>query len=128
MTQLYSIVFNLLLGLLLWALWLAESLPVSFIIGLYLILTGIERFAEDGYRGETQTKIIKGLLESQWVAVVGLLLGIGITMIPSAVIPFAHAPVDLGLVLTAIAGGLFAAFAMGMDFPRSTLRFSQLSG
>ena len=73
-------------------------------------------------------KVIKGLLESQWVAVAGLLLGIGITLIPSAVAPFAHAPVDPGLVITAIGGGLFAAFAMGMDFPRSTLRFSRLSG
>jgi prolipoprotein diacylglyceryltransferase len=126
--QLYSILFNLMLGLLLWALWLAESFPVSFIIGLYLILTAIERFAEDGYRGETQTKIIKGLLESQWVAVAGLLLGIGITMIPSGVVPFAHARIDFGLVISAVGGGLFSAFAMGMDFPRSTLRFSRLSG
>jgi hypothetical protein len=109
-------------------LWLSESLPVSFIIGLYLILTGIERFAEDGYRGETQTKVIKGLLESQWVALVGLLLGIGLTMIPSSVTAFTHAPIDFGLIITAIIGGLFSAFVMGMDFPKSTARFSRLSG
>jgi hypothetical protein len=128
MTQLYSIIFNLLLGLLLWALWVSESLPVSFIIGLYLILTGIERFAEDGYRGETQTRVIKGLLESQWVALAGLLLGIGITIVPSGVAAVTHAPLDLGLIMTAIIGGLFAAFALGMDFPKSTARFSRLSG
>jgi hypothetical protein len=128
MTQLYSILFNLLLGPLLWALWWSESLPVSFIIGLYLILTGIERFAEDGYRGETQTRVIKGLLESQWVAVAGLLLGMGITMIPSGVAAFTPAPLDWDLILTAIMGGLFSAFALGMDFPKSTARFSRLSG
>jgi hypothetical protein len=128
MTQLYSIIFNLLLGPLLWALSRSESLPVSFIIGLYLILTGIERFAEDGYRGETQTRVIKGLLESQWVAVAGLLLGIGLTMIPSGVAAFTPAPFDLGLIITALIGGLLSAFALGMDFPKSTARFSRLSG
>jgi protein-S-isoprenylcysteine O-methyltransferase Ste14 len=127
-TQLYSIIFNLWLGPLLWALWLSESLPVSFIIGLYLILTGIERFAEDGYRGETQTKVLRGLLESQWVAIAGLLLGIGITMIPSSVAAFTHASIDFDLIFTAIIGGLFSAFALGMDFPKSTARFSRLSG
>jgi prolipoprotein diacylglyceryltransferase len=127
-TQLYSIIFNLLFGPLLWALWLSESLPVSFIIGLYLILTGIERFAEDGYRGETQTKVLRGLLESQWVAIAGLLLGIGITMIPSSVAAFTHASIDFDLIFTAIIGGLFSAFALGMDFPKSTARFSRLSG
>ena len=60
--------------------------------------------------------------------VAGLLLGIGITIIPAGVMPVAPAPLDAGLVTTAVGGGLFTVFAMGMDFPRSTLRFSRLSG
>jgi prolipoprotein diacylglyceryltransferase len=128
MTQLYSILFNLMLGPLLWAIWLSRAVPVSLILGLYLILTGIERFAEDGYRGETQTKVVGGLLESQWAALVGLLLGISITLIPSQVAALAPGPIGPSLFIAAVLGGLLGAFAMGMDFPKSRRRFSRLSG
>jgi protein-S-isoprenylcysteine O-methyltransferase Ste14 len=127
-TQLYSIAFNLLLAPLVWALWSVQSIPSSIIVGMYLVLTGLERFAEDAYRGETQTKTIRELKESQWVAIVGLLVGLGITMLPSGLPTGAVGQVDLPLILTAIIGGLISAFAMGMDFPKSSVRFSRLSG
>ena len=56
----------------------------SFIIGLYFILTGIERFTEDAYRGEIQTRFRKGLRENQWIALGSLLIGIALTMIPTS--------------------------------------------
>ncbi len=127
-TQLYSMLFNFLLGCLLWAMWLAKSFPAWLIVGMYLILTGVERFAEDGYRGETQTRTILGLKEPQWLAIGGLLVGALIAVLPSS-LPFSPpGQFDLALVLTALAGGLLDAFAMSIDFPKSTLRFSRLSG
>jgi protein-S-isoprenylcysteine O-methyltransferase Ste14 len=127
-TQLYSILFNLLLAPLLWAMWISQAIPASMIVGMYLILTGIERFAEDAYRGEKQTKTVCGLKESQWVATVGLVLGFIAAIIPSDLPtgPLGHADIALGI--TMIIGGLLAAFAMGMDFPKSSKRFSRLSG
>ena len=127
-TQLYSILFNLLLAPLLWAMWSTKAIPASIIIGIYLFLTAIERFAEDAYRGETQTKTIHGLKESQWVALVGLLAGVIITMIPSGVPASAAGQIDMAFGWTIIIGGFVSAFAMGMDFPQSTRRFSRLSG
>jgi protein-S-isoprenylcysteine O-methyltransferase Ste14 len=127
-TQLYSILFNLLLAPLLWAMWSTKTIPASIIIGMYLVLTAIERFAEDAYRGETQTKTIHGLKESQWVAIVGLLAGLIITMIPSGVPASATGEINLAFGWTIIIGGFISALAMGMDFPQSTRRFSRLSG
>jgi len=127
-TQLYSILFNLLLGVLLWTLWFSHSVNSSIIIGLYLILTGIERFTEDAYRGEKQTRIIKGLKEPQWQAIVALVIGIIITMIPSSVPSEPIGKFGLPFIAAVLAGGVMAAFAMSMDFPKSTLRFSRLSG
>ena len=127
-TQLYSILFNLLLGPFLWALWVSQVVSSPFVVGMYLILTGIERFAEDGYRGETQTPVYLGLKESQWNAIVGLLVGIVITMIPSEPPSLVTSGLSLSLVIVSLVGGLFGAFAMGMDFPKSTARFSRLSG
>ncbi|HEX9131643.1 MAG TPA: prolipoprotein diacylglyceryl transferase family protein, partial [Ktedonobacteraceae bacterium] len=83
-TQFYSILFNIPLGLLLWGLWLSQSVSSSCIIGLYFILTGVERFTEDVYRGEIQTRFRKGLRENQWIALGAVLIGIGITMLPTA--------------------------------------------
>lgn len=73
-TQLYSIGFNLLLGLLLLGMWLSHSFNDSIIVGFYLILTGIERFTEDAYRGEKQTRMLWGLRENQWIAISALIM------------------------------------------------------
>jgi protein-S-isoprenylcysteine O-methyltransferase Ste14 len=127
-TQLYSILSNLLLGLLLWSMWIPRSISSWTILGFYCILTGIERFAEDAYRGEIQTRMARGLRENQWVAALALLLGILFTLLPPSWPAGTAGQVDLFLLANALGGGLFAAFAMGMDFPKSNRRFSRLSG
>lgn len=126
-TQLYSILFDIPLGFLLWAAWLSQSVGSSFIIGLYLILTGIERFAEDAYRGEKQTRFRFGLRENQWIALGAALIGMGITLLPSVSVQ-PSTTFTLAYLAAAVTGGLLAAFAMSMDFPKSTMRYSRLSG
>jgi protein-S-isoprenylcysteine O-methyltransferase Ste14 len=126
-TQLFSILFNLLLGLMLISVWASHKFSGSFIVGLYLVLTGIERFTEDAYRGEKQTRNAKGLRENQWIAIASVVVGIIITMLPS---PSIDTSGEFGLAFwgTSLLGGLIAAFAMSMDFPGSNVRFSRLSG
>jgi len=127
-TQLFSMLFNLPLGFLLWSIWLSQSLSSSCIIGLYFILTGVERFTEDAYRGEIQTRFRKGLRENQWIALGAVLVGICITMLPTSLPVNPTGTFNLAFFAAAVAGGLLTAFAMSMDFPKSTLRFSRLSG
>ena len=127
-TQLYSILFNVWLTSLLFSLWRANFSP-SLVIGLYFILTGIERFTEDAYRGEKQTRMAGGgLQENQLIALAILGIGIMITMLPlsQAIAPPVR-PNEAWFVTT-ILGGLIAAFAMSMDFPKSKIKFSRLSG
>ncbi len=126
-TQLFSILFNVLLGILFIAIWSSQKFDVSIIIGLYLILTGIERFTEDAYRGEKQTRSVKGLLENQWIAMGAVVTGIIVTILPSTSIKVSgeFSPVLWG---TAVLGGLITAFAMSMDFPKSNIKYSRLSG
>jgi hypothetical protein len=119
-TQLYSILFNMPLGFLLWGLYISHSVSSSFIIGLYFILTGIERFTEDAYRGEIQTRFRGGLRENQWIAIGALLIGIAVTMIPSPLPGSPAGTLDLAFFATVVVGGLLTAFAMSMDFPKST--------
>lgn len=127
-TQMYSIVFNLALGPLLLAFYLSGRVSSTFIIGMYFVLTGIERFAEDAYRGETQTRWAGPLRENQWIAVAALVAGMVTMVIPSEIPAIADQTIAPPLVLEMIIGGLLTAFAMSMDFPRSTVRFSRLSG
>ena len=127
-TQLYSILFNIPLGFLLWGLWLSHGVSSSFLIGLYFILTGIERFTEDAYRGELQTRFRGGLRENQWIALGALLIGIAVTMIPTSLPGNPAGAFDLAFFATVIVGGFLTAFAMSMDFPKSTWRYSRLSG
>ena len=126
-TQVFSILFNLLLGILLLAVWSSQQFSASFIIGLYLVLTGIERFTEDAYRGEKQTRIAKGLRENQWIAIAVVGIGIIVTVLPSPPIKVSG-EFNPALCGTAISGGLITAFAMSMDFPKSKLKYSRLSG
>ncbi len=127
-TQLYSILFNIPLGFLLWGLWLSQGVSSSFIIGLYFILTGIERFTEDAYRGEIQTRFRGRLRENQWIALGALLIGIVVTMIPTSLPGNPLGTSNLAFFVTVAIGGFLTAFAMSMDFPKSTLRYSRLSG
>jgi protein-S-isoprenylcysteine O-methyltransferase Ste14 len=127
-TQLFSILFNLVLGALLVSAWLTRALPATAIAGLYFVLTGIERFAEDAYRGETQTRVMRGLKEPQWIDIGSCVGGLLLSLVPSA-LPSPAAP-GLGTadVLAALAAGVITALAMSVDFPRGRWRFSRLSG
>ncbi len=123
-TPLYAILWLFFLGFLLLALW-NKRLPYSFIFGLYLILTGIGRFVEEAYRGEVQTLIWNGLHLYQWTALVSVIIGILMTIIPVAVVDITP---EFGwdIIIAALLGGLFTFFAMGVDFPHSNARFSRL--
>jgi len=108
----------------LFSLWY-NNFSSPFIFGLYLILTGIGRFVEEAYRGEVQTPIIKGLRLYQWTAIISVLIGIIMTVIHIDVVVVSS---DVGweTIMSAMIGGLFTAFAMGVDFPYSNKRFSRL--
>jgi protein-S-isoprenylcysteine O-methyltransferase Ste14 len=123
-TQLYAITWLFLVGFVLLSLW-DNRYPPSFIFGMYLILTGTGRFVEEAYRGEVQTKIIRGLRLYQWTAIISLLIGIGMTMIPTKLI-FTKPNFSWEVLISAIIGGIFSCFAMGVDFPYSNKRFSRL--
>lgn len=127
-TQLYSITFNCFLGALLVALFRSHAVPATFIIGMYLVLTGIERFAEDAYRGEKQTRWTGPLRENQWIALVAAISGVAVTFVNSNAPAPVDVVVDWRLGLSMAVGGLLAAFFMSMDFPKATFRYSRLSG
>lgn len=123
-TPLYSMLWLFLVGFILLSLWDHDFSP-SFIFGIYLILTSIGRFVEEAYRGEVQTPIVKGLRLYQWLAVFTLLAGIVMTGIRTDAVDTASSA-GWETVAAAVIGGLFTAFAMGVDFPHSNARFSRL--
>ena len=123
---LYSILANLVIGLLLLRLWTLGA-SEGVIVGCYLMLAGIGRFVEEAYRGEPQTPVRWGLRLYQWLSVLLLLIGAAVTATARAPVPEAgpllHAP-------TVLFAGFFALaclFAMGVDFPRSNRRFARLA-
>lgn len=123
-TQLYAILWLFLIGFILLNLWNHKFSP-PFIFGIYLILAGIGRFVEEAYRGEVQTPIIKGLRLYQWTAIISTIIGIIMTIIQVDV-NIIKSDFGLETFFAAIIGGLFATFAMGVDFPNSNARFSRL--
>lgn len=126
-TQLYSIASNVITGFVLLKL-VAESAPWNMIAGMAFILNGLARFVEEAYRGEVQTRIIFKLRLYQWLALLSVLCGVFITMLPAGGYLVAVRPVLSAVLPGALAGGLLTAFAMGMDFPEGKFRFSRLSG
>ena len=123
-TPLYSILWLFFVGFILLHLW-NHAYPISFIFGLYLILTGLGRFVEEAYRGEVQTPILGKLRLYQWTALLSVIIGIVFTLIPVPV--FALTPgFGWETFWAALIGGLFTTFAMGVDFPNSNARFSRL--
>lgn len=123
-TQLYSILWLTIVGVIMLRLW-NLGLSSSFIFGLYLILTGIGRFVEEAYRGESQTPVVSRLRLYQWTAMASVIAGILMTVIdisPVEIIP----GFSLQVFAAAIICGLFIFFAMGVDFPYSNRRFSRL--
>jgi hypothetical protein len=125
-TPVYSILGNLAIGLLLTRLWLAGSSAI-FLAGLYMVLSGFLRFVEEAYRGEPQTRSYFQLALYQWLAIFSVGLGMALMILPSGE-TLRHDFPSLTVDLAAVCWGLVSAFAMSMDFPKSTVRFSRLTG
>jgi protein-S-isoprenylcysteine O-methyltransferase Ste14 len=126
-TQLYSILGNLVIGLLLARLW-SLGMPLSMIGGLYLVLSGLARFVEEAYRGEPQTPVYARLAIYQWMALGGLVVGAALTCVASPPAAFPSSLPDAPTL--AAAAGAFVVFflAMAVDLPDSRVRFTRLSG
>ena len=123
-TQLYSILCNTLLGLVLFRLW-SSGCPQSLICGVYAIGSGISRFIEEAYRGEPQTSTVWGLRLYQWIAVGCVILGALLTTLRSPGAP-TLVP-SCGGVLWALAFGAISGVAMGVDFPESGRPLARLT-
>ncbi len=124
-TPLYSVLWNGLVGLLLVRIWTLHG-ALSLIIGLYFVLSGIGRFAEEGWRGEPQTRVVAGLRLYQWAAIVSVFLG-GVFSAIGDSTPTPSPEFRWSAIVAAAAFGLFVSFAMGLDFPESNRRFSRLT-
>ena len=124
-TALYSIVINLVFGVLLVRLWIAGA-PLAFIAGAYFILAGLARFVEEHYRGEPQTRVVAGLRLYQWLSIASVVAGAALTAVPSPPAPPVSA-LSIETALAAVALGVIAYFAYGVDFPESNRRFARLA-
>lgn len=125
-TPLYSILANIVIGLLLLRLRALGAADV-LILGLYLILSGIARFVEESYRAEPQTKVIAGLHNYQWMAIGQVVAGILCTLLPAVPrVPGFATPTPL-LLAGALIMAVLTGFAMGVDFPGSNRRYSRLA-
>jgi hypothetical protein len=131
-TPFYSIAGNVVIGLGLARLRVLGA-PDVLILGVYLILSGLARFVEEGYRGEPQTPRVLGLPIYQWLAVLSLAAGIAVTafgappesVAGSAVVGFS-AP-SSGHAAAALLMFVLTGAAMGVDLPASNRRFSRLA-
>jgi prolipoprotein diacylglyceryltransferase len=124
-TPLYSILANMVIGMLLIAMWRVGA-PAPQLTGTYLIGQGLARFVEEHYRGEPHTPVHAGLRLYQWFALGSFVSGMTVAAIPTAVV--APSPtLSMTTVLIGAAVGIVYAFAMGMDFPASNRRFSRLA-
>jgi protein-S-isoprenylcysteine O-methyltransferase Ste14 len=124
-TPLYSMLGNAFIGVVLGRLWSAGS-PLPVIAGLYLVLAGLARFVEESYRGEPQTPIVCGLRLYQWFALLSIAAGAAVLTLRTG----AQAPPpdpSWSALVSGVAAGLITWFAMGVDFPASTRRFSRLA-
>ena len=123
-TALYSILWNLVTGVLLARLWQVRAEP-ALITGLYLMLNGLGRFVEEAYRGEPQTPILGKLRLYQMMAVVSIVSGAFVSTVrtgwtaPAPEFSIVILPVALGF-------GVVTWFAQGVDFPESDKRFARL--
>ncbi len=125
-TPLYSIAGNLVIGAVIWRLRLVGA-PDEMIIGLYLILGGLARFVEEGYRAEPQTPIVAGLHSYQWLAILSVLAGMWCTALTPGLSPASFTPFSDRIAIAALVMAVVSGAAMGVDFPRSNRRFSRLA-
>ncbi|MFT6832444.1 MAG: membrane-associated phospholipid phosphatase/protein-S-isoprenylcysteine O-methyltransferase Ste14 [Planctomycetota bacterium] len=124
-TQTYSILWNVVCGLVLYRLW-SLAVPASALVGAYLMLAGVGRFVEESYRGEPQTPRVLGLPIYQWNATISFAAGIGFTVWPGAALLRGSGLSALGAG-HAIGLGLLVGCLMGVDFPESRRRFGRLT-
>ncbi len=124
-TQLYSLVWNVLSGLILGRLYILGAAP-QLLGGLYLILNGAGRFVEESYRGEPQTPVYGRLRLYQWLAIASVLAGAVLTAFPNLQLAPRPAFQPIHLVLGA-AVGIVSGFLMGVDFPHANRRFARLA-
>jgi prolipoprotein diacylglyceryltransferase/protein-S-isoprenylcysteine O-methyltransferase Ste14 len=123
-TQLYAILSSLVACAVLVRLW-TLAVPLSFIAGTYLVIMGLTRFVEEHYRGEPQTARVGGLRLYQWLAIACVAVGAATTTVGGAPAPRpAAVSVDLWGWLFVLGAITYAAY--GIDFPRSSRRFSRL--
>jgi prolipoprotein diacylglyceryltransferase len=125
-TPLYSIADNLIIGAVVLRLRVLGTAD-TMVIGVYLILTGIARFVEEGYRGEPQTPIVGGLPIYQWLAVVSVVSGMWFTTITTTTTSVGLGPFSLRIAAMSVLVALITGAAMGIDFPESSRRFSRLA-
>ncbi|WP_394708134.1 prolipoprotein diacylglyceryl transferase family protein [uncultured Bacteroides sp.] len=123
-SQLYSIGTNLVTGLALIRL-LNLEMPATFIIGIYFILNGLGRFVEESFRGEAQTPYWAGMRIYQWIAIVCILFGAVMTTLSNTKMTVFQ--FNLHALYWAIALGIIAIIAYGVDFPSSNRRFARLT-
>lgn len=124
-TQLYAMIWLLLVGGLQFRLWYS-GVSMSLLIGLYLMLNGLGRFVEEAYRGEPQTPIFAKLRLYQWAAIASLLIGMLVTVF-EAPLPPTFSGIGWRTLSAGMINWLIVQFLMGIDFPKSNLRFSRLT-
>jgi protein-S-isoprenylcysteine O-methyltransferase Ste14 len=125
-TPLYSIISNVVVGILLLRLW-SLGAGYTLVAGVYLTLSGISRFVEESLRGEPQTPIVWGLRLYQWMAVGSLVTGALLTTMASGRTPGLTFALDPRAAIGGAICGLIVAAAMGVDFPASSRRFARLA-
>lgn len=123
-TQLYSILWNIVLVLVLSRLWFLHAAP-QLITGLYLILNGLGRFVEEAYRGEPQTPLLGKLRLYQLMAITSIVAGTIVSSVETNVI-IPNVQFNSMTFVAAVGSGIFIWFAQGVDFPNSNRRFSRL--
>jgi prolipoprotein diacylglyceryltransferase/protein-S-isoprenylcysteine O-methyltransferase Ste14 len=123
-TPVYSILWNGLVALAIARLWILHA-PLHLISGIYFILTGLGRFVEEAWRGEPQTPVFARLRLYQWAAVASVVAGALMTALGhGGPAPAPH--FEWRVLLASAVFGVFVWFAMGVDFPNSSRRFSRL--
>ncbi|HWI65217.1 MAG TPA: prolipoprotein diacylglyceryl transferase family protein, partial [Symbiobacteriaceae bacterium] len=125
-TPLYSILANVVIGVILYRLWTLGA-PAGLVIGLYFILSSVARFVEEAYRSEPQTPVFARLHLYQWLALGGFAAGIIFTIVKASETPVPLGAADPRLVAFALLVGIIGWFVTGVDFPGSSRRFSRLA-
>ena len=125
-TPLYSLLANVVTMAILVRLWTLGA-ALGVVAGVYFILNGVARFAEEAYRGEPQTIVVGGLRIYQWAAVVSLMIGVVLTVVPGVPATPLRLTGDATVIGASLLFGALAGIAMGVDFPDSKRRFARLA-